>query len=107
MNGLHRRTSQGEPLHVGDHEVIPEAEVWSLEFKQVALKATSVAGGGFHWSWAHPTALIDRSGGAERRIAVIDWNLRLELGLLSAAIVLPIVLTLATALARYWPGRRA
>ncbi len=107
MNGLHRRTSRGETLHVGDHEVIPEAEVWSLEFKQAAIKATSVAGGGFHWSWAHPTALIDRSDGAERRIAVIDWNLRLELGLLSAAIVLPIVLTLATALARYWPGRRA
>lgn len=107
MNGLHRQIVRGEPLRVGDHEVIPEAQVWSLEFKQAAVSDKQMSGGGFHWSWARPTALIDRSDGEERRIPVIDWNLRLEMLLLLAAISLPVILLALPALARQLLKRRA
>ena len=106
MNGLQRRIVYGEPLRVGERQVIPEVEVWSLEFKQAAIERNSLGGGGFHWSWSHPTGVIDRLGGVERRMSIVDWNLRLEIALLIAAIVLPLALMFTTALARRAPIRR-
>ncbi len=106
MNGLQRKTLRGEPLVVGDREIIPEARVWSLEFKQATVGGNHVSGAGMHWFWARPTAVIDRLNGKERSIPIADWNLRLEITLLIAAIILPLLLTLATALARHLPARR-
>ncbi len=106
MNGLQRRIIYGEPLRVDNRQVIPEAKVWSLEFKQAGIERNSLEGSGFHWSWARPTALIERLDGAERRIPIVNWNLRLEMALLIAAIVLPLALTFATELARRAPIRR-
>ncbi len=107
MNGLQRRIIYGEPLRVGDRQVIPEAKVWSLEFKQASIKRNRLGSGGFHWSWARPTAVIDQAGGVERRLPVVDWNLRLEIALLIAAIALPLALMFTTALARRAPIRHA
>jgi len=106
MNGWQRRIVYGEPLRVGERQVIPEAAVWSLEFKQAAFERSSLGGGGFHWSWSHPTGVIERWGGVERRTSIVDWNLRLEIALLIAAIVLPLALMFATTLARRAPIRR-
>ena len=107
MNGLHRKTLRGEPLRAGDHEVIPEAKVWSLEFKQTAVNNEHMSGMGFHWSWARPVAMIVRSRGEEYRVPIVDWNLQLEVTLLIAAITLPLVLVLFPALARRLLARRA
>lgn len=101
MNGLRRETIQGQPWRVGDRDVVPEAEVWSLQTKQFGLQGNGVAGRGVWWSWSHPTALIEHGPDGERRVRIDDINLQLEIALLIAALVLPLLLTIFT----YWANR--
>jgi len=103
MNGLRRETIQGQPLRAGDREIVPEAEVWSFEAKQIGLKDNGASGGGAWWSWSRPTALIERGPAGERRVPINDVNLQLEIVLVVAAIVLPLVLTIFTR----WANRAA
>jgi hypothetical protein len=101
MNGLRRETIQGQPLPAGDRQIVPEAEVWSFQVKQIRLKAASASGGGVGWSWSRPTALIERGANGERRVRINDVNLQLELALIVAAIALPLLLSIFT----YWANR--
>jgi hypothetical protein len=48
-------------------------------------------------------ALIERVGGAERRLRILDVNLQLEMAFAVAALVLPIVLMIFTR----WANRSA
>ncbi len=96
MNGLKRETIQGQPLRVGDREIVPEAEVWSFQTKQLGLQESRASGGGAWWSWSHPTALIERGPDGEQRVRIDDVNLQFEIVLLVAAIVLPLLLTIFT-----------
>ena len=96
MNGLRHETLQGQPLQVGDREIVPEAEVWSFQAKQIGLKDNGASGGGAWWSWSRPTALIERGPDGERRVRIDDLNLQLEIVLIVAAIVLPVLLTIFT-----------
>jgi hypothetical protein len=100
MNGFRREIQHGPPLHLGDREIVTEAEVWSFQAKQMSLTDHTAAGGGALLTWARPTAMIERSAGTERRTPVTDINRQLEIALLIAAIVLPIVLTIFTTWAR-------
>ncbi len=101
MNGLKRETIQGQPLRMGDREIVPEAEVWSFQARQIGLQGNGTSGGGARWSWSRPTALIERRSGGERRVRIDDVNLQLEIMLLVAALVLPVLLTIFT----YWANR--
>jgi hypothetical protein len=101
MNGLRREIQHGPALQLGDREIVTEAEVWSFQAKQISLTDDNAAGGGALFTWARPTAVIERSASTERRTPVTDINLRLEIALLIAAIVLPIVLTIFTTWAQY------
>jgi hypothetical protein len=101
MNGFRRETILGQALRVGDHEIVPEVEVWSFQAKQIGLQANGAAGGGVWWSWSRPTALIEREPGGERRVRIDDVNLQLEIVLIVAAIVLPLLLTIFT----HWANR--
>jgi hypothetical protein len=101
MNGFKREVVQGQPLRAGDREIVPEAEVWSFQTKQIGLKGNSATGGGVWWSWSRPTALIERGPEGARRVRVNDVNLQFEIALLVAAIVLPLVLTVFT----HWANR--
>jgi len=96
MNGLRRERLQGQSLKVGDREIVPEAEVWSFQTKQIGLKENGVAGGGAWWSWSRSTALIERGPQGTRRVRINDVNLQLEIALIVAAIVLPLLLTIFT-----------
>jgi hypothetical protein len=96
MNGLRRQRLQGQPLQVGDREIVLEAEVWSIQAKQIGLKENGASGGGAWWSWSRPTALIERGPDGERRVRIDDVNLQLEIVLIVAAIVLPVLLTIFT-----------
>jgi len=96
MNGFRREIQHGPPLQLGDREIVTEAEVWSFQAKQMSLTNHNAAGGGALFTWAHPTVVIERSAGTERRTPVTDVNLQLEIALLIAAIVLAIVLTIFT-----------
>jgi hypothetical protein len=101
MNGFKREVVQGQPLHAGDREIVPEAEVWSFQAKQIGLQDNGASGGGVWWSWSRPTALIERGPEGARRVRVNDVNLQFEIALLVAAIVLPLVLTIFT----HWANR--
>ncbi len=101
MNGIKRETIQGQPLRVGDREIVPEAEVWSFQTRQLGLQESSASGGGMWWSWSHPTALIERGPNGERRVRINDVNLQFEIALLVAAIILPVLLTIFTS----WANR--
>jgi hypothetical protein len=96
MNGFKHETLQGQPLQVGDREIVPEAEVWSIQARQIGLRENSASGGGVWWSWSRPTALIERVPDGERRLRIVDVNLQLEIVLLVAALVLPLLLTVFT-----------
>ena len=101
MTGLKIEKQLGEPVCVGEKEFTPEARVWSLHVKQLSLSKHGARGGGFHWSWTQPTALIERSADGTRRVSVRDFNLQLEWSLLLAAVVLPLLLIIFTRLARH------
>jgi hypothetical protein len=101
MNGFKREVVQGQLLHAGDREIVPEAEVWSFQAKQIGLQDNGASGGGVWWSWSRPTALIERGPEGARRVRVNDVNLQFEIALLVAAIVLPLVLTIFT----HWANR--
>ena len=96
MNGFKRETIQGQPLPAGDCEIVPEAEVWSFQTKQIGLKENNASGGGAWWSWSRPTALNERGPQGARRVRINDVNLQLEVALIVAAIVLPLLLTIFT-----------
>ena len=96
MNGFKREIIQGQPLQVGDREIVPEAEVWSFQVKQIGLQGNGASGGGAWWSWSRPTALIERGREGARRVRIIDVNLQLEIALIIAALVLPLLLTIFT-----------
>jgi hypothetical protein len=101
MNGFRRETIRGPALRVGEREIVPEAQVWSFQTKQLGLQENGTAGGGAWWSWSRPTALIEREPGGERRVRIYDANLQLEVMLIVAAIVLPVLLTIFT----HWANR--
>jgi hypothetical protein len=103
MNGFKHEIIQGQPLRAGDLEIVPEAEVWSFQTKQMGLQDNGASGGGMWWSWSRPTALIERRPEGTRRMRVNDVNLQFEVALLVAAIVLPLILTLFTR----WANRSA
>lgn len=101
MTGFKIEYQRGEPWRVGEREIVPEARVWSFHLAQMGLNEQGASGGGLHWSWSHPTAMIERVNGAERRIPVHDVNRQLEAALVIAAIVLPLLLITFTRWARH------
>ena len=103
MNGFKREIVQGSPLQVGEREIVPEAEVWSWQAKQLGLSGPGTSGGGAWWSWSRPTALIERRAGGERRVRINDLNLQFEVALIVAAVALPVLLTIFTR----WANRSA
>ena len=97
--GLKREVVRGEPIKVGDREIVPEAVIWSWRRSEATLSQKNQAmlwGGLFRW--ARPTALFDRAADRTYRIPVSDVNHRLEVLLLIAAALLPIVLNVAVSL---------
>ena len=98
---LKREVVRGAPLNVGDHEIIPEAVIWSWQMSEATLRpANQTAFGGGLFRWARPSALFDRSPERTYRIPVSDVNHRLEALLLIAAVLLPVVLNAAVSLMR-------
>jgi hypothetical protein len=99
--GLKREVVRGQPIRWGAREVVPEAVVWSWQRMDATLRQAGTAtllGGLFRW--VQPTALLDCTPERTNRIPVNDVNHRLEVVLLIAALLLPIVMTAAANLLR-------
>jgi len=83
---IHRRTIQGEPVRVGEREIIPEARVtWWMRRRSV-IGMNSIGGWGAGLVDVRPTAVIERGPGYTRRIPIRDETNRLLLGLLAGAV---------------------
>lgn len=101
LAGLKRKIVRGESIKIGAHEVTPETEVISWQMKDATIGSTAtVPMWGVSFTHMRPTALIDRSAGEERRIRIVNRNQQIELILLIAALLLPIVLNAVASLAR-------
>ncbi len=103
MNGFRREIQHSPPLRVGERTIVTEAEVWTFQAKQLSVAEHNATGGGTLWTWMRPTALIDQSGGTEQRIPLNDFNWQLEVALIIAGIILPVLLTIFTTWARRSP----
>lgn len=99
--GLRREVVRGQPIRMGEREIVPEAVIWSWQRKDVTLRSAGGASGlGALWAWAWPTVLLDRAPERTYRVPVIDRNRQLEAWLLVAALLLPILLNAAVTLLR-------
>jgi hypothetical protein len=99
--GLKREVVRGAPIKFGDREIVPEAVIWSWQHSDATL---SQSGGASLWGGlfrrAQPTALSDRAPDRTYRVPVSDVNHRLEVLLLTAAVLMPIVMNAAVNLMR-------
>jgi hypothetical protein len=83
---IQRHTIQGEPLRVGEREIIPEAQVTTWINHSATIGAQSISGRGGGVVSIRPTAVIERVSGMTRRVPIRDETSRLLLGLVAGAI---------------------
>ena len=99
--GLKRKIVRGRPITVGEHEVTPEAEVITWQMKDARIGSGSSASmWGVSFAQLRPSGLLDRSVDGERLVKIVDRNRQIELILLIAAVLLPIVLNAMANLVR-------
>lgn len=83
---IQRRIIQGEPVRVGQKEIVPEARVtwWLKRNATIGMEGAWGWGGG--WVNVQPTAVIERGPAGERRIPIHDETVRLLIGLAAGAV---------------------
>lgn len=93
--GTERRRScievvQGEPYHLGDRVLIPEARVASYGRARATIGTHRVGGWGVGMVQVKPLAVVERTAEGEKRIVIVDATtrtLRLFLGTAMAMMV--------------------
>ncbi len=84
--GIHRRVIRGEPIRVGQKQIVPEAQVtWWMQHGATIGMASTFGSGGAIVS-IRPRALIEQTPGGERRIPIQDRTIRLLAGLAAGAV---------------------
>ncbi len=86
MMGIHRRIIRGEPIRVGQKQIVPEAQVtwWMRRSATIGMESTLGSGGTI--VRIRPRALIERTPAGERRIPIQDRTARLLAGLAAGAV---------------------
>jgi hypothetical protein len=103
MPWFHRRIIQGEPLRVGEKEIVPEAQVTWWMRRRGIVGMDSLSGWGALLVRVRPTAVIERSPGSSeggRRIPIYDETTRLLLGLVAGAVFVLFLAQIAERLAK-------
>ena len=96
---IQRRTIQGQPIRVGEREIIPEARVtWWIK-RSATIGTAGSSGWGAGLVNITPTALIERGPGTIRRIPIRDETMRLLVGLASGAVFVLFLARMAEGLA--------
>jgi len=97
---MHQRLIQGEPIHVGQVELVPEARVtwWLRHQATLGERNVNAQGGGF--VSIRPSALLERRDGRERRIVITDRTAQRLLGLAAGAVVIWFLAQVAVQLAK-------
>jgi len=97
---IHRRIIRGEPIRVGEKEIVPEAEVrWWLR-RRAVIRMGGASGWGAGVVSIRPTALVERGPSGAGRIPVRDETARLLVGLLAGAVFIWFLAEIAVRLAR-------
>jgi len=69
---LRVRIVRGEPYHVGDLTLIPEARIVSFGRGRATLGSTRVSGSGMAFSHVTPAAVVVAAPEGETRIPIVD-----------------------------------
>jgi hypothetical protein len=96
---IHRRILQGEPIRVGQREIVPEAQVTWLMRRSGTVEMNGTSGRGGGWVSIKPKALIERGPGFTRSIPIRDETSRLLLGLAAGAVFVLFLAQIAERLA--------
>jgi 3-deoxy-D-arabino-heptulosonate 7-phosphate (DAHP) synthase class II len=82
---------RGEPYHVGDRELIPEARIASYGRARATIGTHRTGGWGVGLVQVKPLAIVERTAEGERRIVISDAtarSMRLMLGVAAAMMVI-------------------
>ena len=83
---------EGEPIQVGERELIPLVRVRSIIRRQVTFGTEASNGGGGGLVWLQPTAVIERRpDGSQEQFPVLDHTWIAIKGMLLGALGLPIL----------------
>ena len=94
---------EGDPIQVGQRQLIPLVKVHSIIRRQVTFGTGSSQGGGGGLVWLRPVAVIERrSDGSEEHIAIPDETWTAIKGMLIGALALPIIYVVVASLAFLW-----
>ena len=99
-NPLVSRIIEGEPIRVGERELVPLVRMTAYARRQAFVGSDRLSGQGWGFVHMHPVAILERSQGGERRIPIEDRTARSLSGLLLAAFIIPLLLLLAVRLVR-------
>jgi len=83
---IQRRIVQGEPIRVGQREIIPEAQVTSWLQRRATIGTHSSSGWGLGMVSIRPQALVERGPMGTRRIPIRDETMRMLAGLAAGAV---------------------
>ncbi len=91
---------EGEPIQIGERELVPLVRVTTYARRQAHVGTGNVAGQGWGFVQMRPVAILERSSRGERRLPIRDGTAQAMSGLLLAAVIIPLLLMLATRLVR-------
>ena len=91
---------EGKPVRVDRRELVPIVRVETGAQRRAFVGSDGLAGQGLGFVTLRPIAILERSDVSERRIPIPDRTAQLLGGLLLAAFVVPLLLSVAARLAR-------
>ena len=103
---IQRRIVQGEPIRVGQREVIPEAQVISWLQRRATIGTHRSSGLGAGRVSIRPRALVERGPMGTRRIPIRDETMRMLAGLAAGAVFVWFLAEIAVRLATNRGGRK-
>ncbi len=95
---LSKETVQGDPIPVGEREIIPVVEVTAYAKRRALVGDRRLYGQGGGFVRLKPIAIIERGPTGERRIPIRDKTTQILGGLLLTALIVPWVLMLTVKL---------
>jgi len=106
MSLIQHRIVQGEPICVGQKEVVPEAQVTSWLQRRATIGTDHSLGWGAGMVSIQPTALVERGPMGARRIPIRDETTRMLAGLAAGAVFVWFLAEVAVRLATNRGGEK-
>lgn len=103
---IQHRIIRGEPIRVGQREVMPEAQVTSWLQRRATIGMHHSSGWGVGRVSIRPQALVERGPMGTRRIPIRDETTRMLLGLAAGAVFVWFLAEVAVRLATNRGGRK-